>query len=144
LIQIGLLKIALNFVDKKKSEYKDLFSGTDRLLDFILTTFLFVLIFIGGLVLLIIPGIYWALKFNFATYLVVDKNLKPIQALKRSGEMTKGIKWHLLGVAILFFFINLFGILAFGIGAFVTTPVTALAYAHIYRQLDSQKKEKNK
>ncbi|MEA3324508.1 MAG: hypothetical protein U9Q37_05135 [Euryarchaeota archaeon] len=52
-------------------------------------------IVVGGLILLTIPGIIWAIKFQFFDYLIVDKGLGPIDALEKSSEITRGVKWDL-------------------------------------------------
>ncbi|MFH1289527.1 MAG: hypothetical protein ABIH88_02295 [Patescibacteria group bacterium] len=138
LINIGIIKIALKFVDGKKGEFSELFSGGKLLLNFLLTSILYGLIVLAGLILLVVPGIIWAIKYQYSLYLVVDKNMSPMQAIKTSGKMTSGVKWSLLGFAIIILLINLLGVLALGIGVLVSTPVTFLAVAHVYRQLGKQ------
>jgi hypothetical protein len=59
---------------------------------------------------LIIPGIVIGLAWSQALYLLFDKKLNPIDALKESNEKTYGHKWTLFFVGLVF---NLaFGILA--------------------------------
>lgn len=48
------------------------------------------LIVIGGLILLIVPGIIWAVRYSFATQVVVLEGKKGWDAMARSKEMTKG------------------------------------------------------
>lgn len=136
LIQIGLVRIVLKFVDRKRAEIADLFSGGPFLLDFILASLFYFLIVVAGLVLFIVPGIIWAIKYQFCTYLVIDKKLGPIEAIRKSGQITKGVRWPLLGLALILFLVNLGGALLLGLGLLVTVPVTSLAYAYVYRQLE--------
>lgn len=138
LVQIGIIKISLKFVEGVKSEFSELFSGSQLLLNFILTSILYGLIVVAGFILLIVPGVIWAIKYQYSLYLVVDKKMTPMQAIKESGRITSGVKWGLLGFSIIILLINFVGILALGLGLLVTTPVTFLAVAHVYRQLEKQ------
>jgi uncharacterized membrane protein len=90
-----------------------------------------------GFLALIIPGIILAMGLAFVSYLVVDRGLGPIEAMKESWRITKGHKWQLLLLFLALLGINLLGILALIIGVFVTVPITMLAFAHAYRTLNA-------
>jgi uncharacterized membrane protein len=75
--------------------------------------------------------------FMFATYLVIDKNMAPMDALKESRRMTYGHKWNLFLFGLGLIGINILGFLALIIGLLVSLPVTMLAMAHAYRTLAS-------
>lgn len=96
---------------------------------------------IVGLILLIVPGIIAALMFLFSNYLVVDKGLGPIEAMKESMRITKGHKWQLLLLVLAIAGINILGALALFIGLLVTVPVSMLAIAHVYRTLEHKASE---
>jgi len=67
---------------------------------FLFGLILYTLITLVGTILLIIPGIIWGIKFQFFGYFIVDKGLEPIEALKRSAAITKGVRWSLLFLAL--------------------------------------------
>jgi hypothetical protein len=137
LFGVGLIKVYLKICDGKQPELRDLLSGITPglMLRYFFAALLYTLIFIGGLILLIIPGIIWLMQFQFCTYLVIDKSLGPVAALKKSSGITKGAKWDLFVLTCLSILINLAGILALGIGLFVTVPLTMLALTSVYRKL---------
>ncbi|HRH55480.1 MAG TPA: DUF975 family protein [Candidatus Paceibacterota bacterium] len=93
-----------------------------------------VLIFLG-LILLIVPGIILGILFMFVGYLVIDKNLEPIDALKQSWAMTKGSRWTLFFLGLALLGLNILGFIALIVGLFVTIPVSFLATVHAYRVL---------
>ena len=62
----------------------------------------------------------------------------PIEALKKSSQITKGVKLDLLVFSFLLTGINILGVLAFGIGLILTIPTTIIATAFVYRKLLSK------
>lgn len=138
IIGMGLIRIALRFYDNEKAEFSDLFCCLHLFFKYLLGSILYGLIVSAGMILLIIPGIIWAIKFYFFGYLIVDKGLGPIEALKRSSAITDGVKWDLLLFGLLIFGINLIGAIPFFLGWFVTIPIAMVATAFVYRKLLSE------
>lgn len=91
-----------------------------------------------GFVLLIVPGIMIALALSFVRYLVIDRNLGPIEALKESARLTRGHRWALLGLFLMTALVNIVGALLLVVGLLVTIPVTSLAIVHAYRTLQQK------
>jgi len=135
LISIGLIKIALKLHDNQKPEISDLFLGYSLFLNYLIVSVLYALITIAGLILLIVPGIIWGIKYQFAPYLVIDKGMGPIEAIKKSGRITKGTKWHLFLFGLLGGLINIAGVIALAVGLFATVPTIMVATAFVYRKL---------
>ncbi len=139
IMQMGIIQMALRLYENKKAELKELFP-TKNLFNFFLGTILYALIVVAGLILLVVPGIYWAIKYQFTPWLIAEKGMEPINALKKSGEMTKGVKWPLFGWYLVTLGINLLGMAILGVGLLITVPTTFLAYAFIYKKLEVQEK----
>jgi uncharacterized membrane protein len=133
-IGIGLIHITLKFIDKKKAKYKDLFYYKP-IVNYFLASLLTGLIIFGGFILLIIPGIYFAVRLKYACYLVVDKNLSPVDAVKESWKITKGSVWNLFFFGIVLCLINILGFLCLIVGLFITVPLSMLATTFVYRKL---------
>ncbi len=137
-IQMGLIRISLRFCDNGKGEFADLFSCFPLFFKYLFGSILYGLIVVGGMILLIIPGIIWGIKFQFFSCFIVDKGVGPIEALKRSSAITKGAKWDLFLFNLLLGLINLLGAICLLIGLFVTIPTTMVAWAFVYRRLLAQ------
>tara|TARA_B100001971_G_C18221920_1_gene557765 strand:- start:607 stop:1227 length:621 start_codon:yes stop_codon:yes gene_type:complete len=140
-VSIGLLRIVLAFVDKKKSEAKDLFLPMSFSLFF---KYLFGQILVSvitglGFLFFIIPGIIFAIKLQFVPYLLVEGK-GPFEAILDSWNITKGHKWNLFLLGFLLAFINLIGVLALIVGLYLTIPTTMMAHASVYRKLQEQAK----
>ena len=94
-----------------------------------------------GLILLIIPGIMWSLRFMFVPYLIMDRKLEMSEAFSESGRITKGHKWQLFALLLALGGINVLGILCLLVGLLVSIPVTYLATIHAYRTLEHKANE---
>ncbi len=137
ILSMGIINVMLEFVDGKKPELKDLYYKK-KVFNFILASILRPLIVIAGLILFIIPGVIFAIKFQFSEYLIVDKKMDAIESLQASWEMTKGVKWNLFLFGLLLGLINLLGLLCLIVGLIITVPLSMLATAYVYRKLLSQ------
>lgn len=135
LVKIGVIRVTLDIFDKGEARINSLFSGADLLVKFILASFLYFLIVLAGFILLIVPGIIWAIKYQFYAYLIVDKGLNPTEAIKKSGEITAGNKGKLFWLMILFILINIAGAICLLVGLLATIPTTMVAMAYVYRKL---------
>ena len=55
-----------------------------------------------GYILLIIPGIYLSIAWSFGFYLVIDKNMTPLDALQKSRELVHQVGfWKILILTII-------------------------------------------
>jgi hypothetical protein len=134
-VRIGWLKITLLIEDGQSPKWTDVFAYGDYFLKFFLASFLYAFGTGVFLLLLVVPGIYFAITYSFVPLLVIDTDLSIGESFKRSAEMTKGHKWKLFGLLLVSILLVMLGLLALVVGVFVAIPVTALAYAHAYRVL---------
>ena len=141
IIAIGFIKIALSFCDGRKPAFDTLFDFRGCFWRYVGTHILYLLIVFGGLLLFIVPGIIWAVKYGLCYYFVVDKGLGPIQALKASGRTTMGVKWLVFGFAILCILIIYAGLLCLVVGLFAAYPIVLVAKVLMYRHLVAQTPE---
>lgn len=113
----------------------DLGHHLPRFFQYFIGYLLFFLALMIGYALLIVPGIYLSVKLFFYMFLVVDKKMSGVDALKLSYEMTRGHFGHLLCFLLSLFVINIAGLMLFGIGVLLTVPLTFIAAAYVYRKL---------
>lgn len=167
IMQIGLLKILLKLYDNEKPSLGNLFKHYSLFFKFLAGMILYALIVLLGSILfilflvfiwfgggftaytsgplvfllafaLLIPSIVLGIKYQFFGYLIADKGMGPISALKKSGEITRGAKWSLFLLGLLIALINLAGALVFLVGLFATIPTGMMAMTHAYRKLLNQ------
>lgn len=136
-VALGYLHIALLLTAKKSAHYADLFSQYRYTIHYLIGSILYGLIVAFGLVLLIVPGLIFAIRMQLWSYFIVDRHLGPIAALKASWKVTKGSSVNLLLFDILVGLVTLVGAMLLGLGLLVAVPVTSLAMAWVYRKLAS-------
>jgi uncharacterized membrane protein len=110
----------------------------DGVLSYLVTSVLYGLVVGAGFILLIVPGVIWAVQFGCACFVAADARLDPIEAMRESSRLTRGARWHLLGFGLLLGLVNLVGALAFGIGLLVTIPTTFIAAVYGFRRLQER------
>jgi uncharacterized membrane protein len=64
---------------------------------------LYLLMNVFGLILLIVPGVYFGTRFSLFPYVLLDNRLGALNALRKSYHITEGNFWPL-------FFLNLFAV----------------------------------
>ena len=134
-LQIGFIKIGLKLVDKKPAKFEELWAYPQYLLRMIAASILYGLAVLGGFILLIIPGIYLALRLQFYSYVILDKDTGVIDSLKRSWKLTEGNVINLFLFMFLLIGINILGAIALLVGLLVTIPVSFIAVTLLYRKL---------
>lgn len=134
-VSLGLIKVSVNFCDDIKGKLDDLLSSFHLVFSYFAAAVLYFLIVVAGLLLLVVPGVIWCIKYSLFPYFIVDEKMGPIEAIKASGKATSGVKFQLFLFGLLLGLVNLGGLLALGIGLFVSIPVSMVSYAYVYRQL---------
>lgn len=137
IFKMGYINLTLDAARDKQVYYRTLLNQVSlkKAIRFVTAQALVYLIVIIGLILLIIPGIIFALKYLFVPFVIVDEDVKIGESLKRSSQLTKGNRTKLLGLIIVFGLISLLGVFALGYGIIVSVIVISLAQAYVYNSL---------
>lgn len=133
-LTFNALGVSLKLIDEKEVTYADFWLPQSHFWFYVLATLLYGLIIVVGTFLLIVPGVIFGLMFSFYGYVMIEKKLNPIEALKESKRLTAGAKWDLFLFSLLAIGLNLLGVLALFVGFLVTMTITFIAVAHLYRQ----------
>lgn len=135
LLYAGILNLFLiAHDDASKASYKDLWNPKP-FVNYLLVSLLLVVVISVGILLLVVPGIFAMLVFFFAGYVVIDKGMGPIKALKESARLTKGNRFNILLLFLAMLGLTILGMIPFFLGLFVVAPVVAVASVHAYRTL---------
>ncbi|MEN6407080.1 MAG: polysaccharide biosynthesis/export family protein [Thermoguttaceae bacterium] len=111
-----------------------------RFLHLFLTGLLVATLTMVGLMCLLLPGIYFAVAWTFALALAADRQLDCWPAMELSRKTVAKHWWQILKLVLALVAINLAGLLAFGIGVFITAPLTLAALMYAYEDVFGSKK----
>jgi hypothetical protein len=132
-ISLGATRFGLNLVSGRPFGIAQIFGEGDKLLKGIGVSILLGLMVLVGFILLIVPGIWVALKYGQAMTALVDRNCGVIEAFKYSAKITEGHKAKLALLGFAAMAIMLAGIIALVVGVVFAYPVAGLAWVLGYR-----------
>jgi hypothetical protein len=133
-LDLGFRKIALVLYDRNDSSYKELFSCFGLAPKALIGWILYCAMVWVGWLLFVLPGFIALLRFAFFPYFIVDKNMGPIDALKRSYEVTRNHMWDIFAFWVAMKIIVSLGFVSW-MGVILTWPLATLAYVFFYRKL---------
>lgn len=137
-VGMGTVAFALKaYEDPMKADIKDLWHP-QQYVNYLLATIIVGICVAVGLVLLIVPGVIVAIMFSMAKFLVIDRNLKPMDAVKESMRITEGSRLELFILLLGVIAINFVGAIALFFGLLVSLPVSTLALVSAYRTLEQK------
>lgn len=139
---LGLLGVAVALVAARgqKITYESVMAyvSLKNVLYYFVASILVGIVVVVGMVMLIVPGIIFAMMFSMTYYLLVDKGMGPIESMKASKHMTSGNKWLVLRTTTAVIMLNILGLLALGVGLLLTIPTSWVTMGYLYRYLNGE------
>jgi uncharacterized membrane protein len=134
---VGPVGYGVSFANLKASrgdslEIKNMFEAFQTYWNAVLAGLLVGVIVFIGFILLIVPGIVFACKLAFTPYLVVDRKMGVIEAVKGSWSMTSGHAGKVFLLGLLAFPISIAGLICFGVGIILSIMWIRMAFASLY------------
>jgi hypothetical protein len=115
-LQAAIVVGTISYLNGRTASLTECLStGISFLPQLALMTVLVLVAFAAGLLLLVVPGIILMFMWFVAAPVCVVERTGAFRALSRSRALTRGYRWHLLGLSVLFF------LLAFVLGIIAGT-----------------------
>jgi uncharacterized membrane protein len=124
-------------------------ASANRYFDLILATIIYALLAFLSALAFLVPAIWVLAWFSLVQYIIVDKKIGPIAALRYSKQLTanhKGKVWGLIGASFLLGFMAVLlrlipevGLLLYYVASGVIGVATSVAFAGLYRWLEYSK-----
>lgn len=138
-VNYGVAYVYLKLIRGEKFDVSAIFDGfKNNYINVILANLLTSAIVIAGFLFLIIPGIIFACKLVFVPYLVMDKNMETVEAVKKSWEMTNGHTGTIFLMGLLAIPIAIMGLMLLVIGLIPASMWIEGAFAAMYYNVDKQ------
>jgi uncharacterized membrane protein len=122
---------------RDKLEIKDMFAAFKNYWNAVLASLLVGIIVVIGFVLIIVPGIIFSCKLAFTPYLVVDRKMEVIEAIKESWRMTGGHAWKVFLIGLLAIPIFIAGLICLGVGVIISFMWVNAAFASLYHAVST-------
>lgn len=132
-LQLGVVRIGLNLVSGKEVQVGMLFGQGSKLLRALGASILFGIAVLIGIVLLIVPGIYVALRYGHYITAIVDRDLGIMEAFEYSSSISTNNRMNLFLLALLCIGMIIIGFLLCFVGLFFAAPVVWLTGLVAYR-----------
>ena len=87
---------------------------------------------VGGLLLLILPGIYLAIAYSFAPYLIIEKGLGVWESLETSRKAITQYWWRYFGLMLVSGLLVIAGIIPLFIGLIWVLPLITIAAGEVF------------
>jgi len=140
-VDYGVSFAFLKAARRDKLEINDMFEASKNYWNAVLANLLVGVIVVIGLFLLIVPGIIFYCKLIFTRYLVVDRKMGVIEAIKESWNMTKGHTGEVFLIALIAILLYIAGLICFVVGIIVAIMWVKLAFASLYYSVSASRQE---
>jgi phage FluMu protein Com/uncharacterized membrane protein len=134
----GEIFVLLKIARGEEAAVGELFTGGRWLLPLFMGGLLVSLMCFVGFLLVIVPGIIVALMYSQFYFLVVDRGLGIMDALRMSNEITRGNKMTLFAIWVLLILLMIPGILTCGVGMIFILPYMMLLATVAYLTMTGQ------
>jgi len=158
---MGMTNVAVRASRRKHYSLRDIFRPGEVFWNFLLASLIYGMVLLAGFIIIerIVSlgawSIFWkttvlaflnlvwyfifGIKFMFASYIIVDKKTKAVEALKTSAKLTNGLHGRLMMLMIALIAINILGAILFFVGLIVTIPLSLLSISIAYLKLSEGK-----
>lgn len=115
--------------------FNDFFKGFEKFLILSASNVLQSIIIFVGVLLLIVPGIYFAVSLVLLLPFILFRNMKIMAAIESTRLIVGRQFWQWLIFLLILLVLNLLGALMFGIGLLITLPISYAAVYYAFKQL---------
>lgn len=129
----GARYLCLKAVRGEAFNVNEIFMAYRQTLQIALASLLVGVIVGVGIVLLIVPGIIFACRLSMVPYLLMDRRLQAVDAVRQSWEITRGHAWSIFGLGFVSFWLAIAGLICLVVGIFPVIIWINLAFAAMYR-----------
>ena len=136
---VGLSKFSLHLARNEEARFEDSFSGFSNFLSAFFAYILMAIIIVGGMILLIIPGIIAAIALSMTYFIIAeDSSISAIDALKLSHKIMDGHKMEYFYLVLRFIGLGILCVFTLGIGFLWLMPYVNVTNAKFYDSIKDE------
>ncbi len=135
-LMVGIHGIALQAVANGPAPtLKSLTASLARGPSYLLALCLYLVAVAAGLALLVVPGVFLAVRYAFFGHVLAARPASALDALREAASLSQGRWWALLRLLLAVTALNLGGAALLGLGLLVSFPVALLATSSLFVSL---------
>lgn len=129
---IGLGLLGIRRAAGKDTPLSTLWEPYSQFIPLVVMLVLMGLLIVGGFFLLVLPGIYLAVAYSFAPYLMFEKNMGVWEALETSRKAITTCWWRYFGLLLIAVLLFIVGTIPLLIGLVWVLPIMAIAIGEVF------------
>ncbi len=134
---LGYVKNLFQTLDGEEPQFSAYGSQSRKIVTYFAASLVYSIAVGIGLILLVIPGIYLAIRLQFFTQFIVEEDCGITESLKRSWQLTEGQVMPLLLLLLAMIGTALVGCILFIIGLFIAIPLIYMMQCYAFRKLNT-------
>jgi len=140
-VLMGYMKIAIKIHDGHSVSLMDLFFYYQKFSPFLISLLLYIAVIFLGMLFVVIPGIFLAVRFSFAPFFALEEDSSALELMKKSWKTTGGHFFDLLIFYLILVVLSVIGATVLYIGLAFTLPISLIAVVYGYRKLLAMKEK---
>jgi uncharacterized membrane protein len=129
---LGFGLLGIRRASGKDTPVSTLWEPYSQFIPLIVMFVLMCVLIVAGLLLLILPGIYLAVAYSFAPYLIVEKNMGVWEALETSRKAITAYWWRYFGLMLILLLLCIVGTIPILIGLIWALPIMFIAIGEVF------------
>lgn len=135
-VQAGLLHVGLRLYAGEQPTFADVFARMALGPKLLVGQLLYLGLVVGGLVCVVIPGLYFAARYALFGHCLVAGETSLVRSFQQSAQLGATTWSALLLALVVLFGLNLLGASVLGLGLLITLPLSVLVMVALYRQVN--------
>lgn len=134
---LGYFKNMFQTIDGEEPQFSAYGQQSRKIVTYFVASLIMGIAVSIGTILLIVPGIYLALRLQFYSAYIVEEDCGIMESLQKSWKLTEGQVMPLFLLALAMIGIALVGCILFFVGLFVAAPLIYMMQCYTFRKLNS-------
>lgn len=132
---LGYVKNMFQTLDSEEPQFSAYGQQSRKIFTYLIASILYGIAVMIGTILLIIPGIYLAIRLQFFTAFIVEEDCGIMESLQKSWNLTSGQIMPLFMLFLAMIGIAIVGCILFFVGLFIAAPLIYMMQCYTFRKL---------
>lgn len=134
---LGYIKNMFQTLDGEEPQFSAYGQQSRKIFTYLIASIIYGIAVIIGTVLLIIPGIYLAIRLQFYSAFIVEEDCGIMESLQKSWNLTNGQIMPLFLLFLAMIGIAIVGCILFFVGIFIAAPLIYMMQCYAFRKLNA-------